>query len=91
MSPLCGPLLVSNTSNHALQISPGKKGRDSELLQAVQWRLLSLIEREWPAALYPAALCALADLLEVSTGRVEWVLSLVFLGLLVLGDSGGAG
>eukprot|EP00887_Chlorella_sp_A99_P006571 scaffold3.g6571.t1 len=46
-------------------VVPGKKGRDSELLQAVQWRLLSLLAEEAPGALYPAALCALADLLEV--------------------------
>lgn len=49
------------------QVVPGKppKGRDSELLQAVQWRLLSLLREEAPQALYPAALCALADLQEV--------------------------
>lgn len=34
-------------------------------MQAAQWRLLDLLRREAPAALYPAALCALADLLEV--------------------------
>lgn len=39
---------------------------DSEELQAVQRRLLEVLLREQPAALYPAAMCTLADLLEVS-------------------------
>lgn len=38
---------------------------DCEKLQAVQKRLLEVLLAEAPAALYPAALCTLADLLEV--------------------------
>ena len=46
-------------------ITKGKKGVDSEHLQEVQGRLLSMVLSEFPAALYPAALCTLADLREV--------------------------
>lgn len=46
-------------------ITKGKKGVDSEHLQEVQGRLLGMILRDFPEALYPAALCTLADLREV--------------------------
>ena len=48
-------------------ITPGKKGQDSEQLQALQWRLLRLLWCEARGALYPAALCSLGDLEEVSS------------------------
>lgn len=40
-------------------------GVDSEHLQQLQRRLLEVVEGDAPAALYPAAACALADLREV--------------------------
>ena len=40
-------------------------GVDSEDVQLLQRRLLEVIQREAPYALYPAAACALADLQEV--------------------------
>jgi hypothetical protein len=49
-------------------VAGGKKGVDSEELQAVQRRLLEVMAEALPSALYPAALCALADLKEVSSG-----------------------
>lgn len=53
-------------------ITSGKNGQDSEQLQAAQYRLLLLLWREHRNALYPAALCCLADLKEVGVrGGVE--------------------
>ena len=46
---------------------------DSEELQLAQKRLLEVLLRLQPAALYPAALCALADLLEVGGWVGGWV------------------
>ena len=46
-------------------VAGGKKGVDSEELQAVQRRLLEVLAEARPSSLYPAALCALADLKEV--------------------------
>ena len=40
-------------------------GTDSEHLQQLQHDLLDLIHQKHPEAMYPAALCALADLVEV--------------------------
>lgn len=40
-------------------------GIDSEELQAVQRKLLTVMRDKKPDALYPAALCTLADLVEV--------------------------
>ncbi len=42
---------------------------ESEELQAVQRRLLGLVEREWRDALYPAAACTLANLCDVRPGH----------------------
>jgi hypothetical protein len=52
-------------------ITRGKKGKDSEGLQLLQRRLLARMLGRHPAALYPAALCVLADLLEVRARRGE--------------------
>ena len=40
-------------------------GTESEELQELQLRLLGAIESDWRAALYPAAICTLADLRDV--------------------------
>ncbi|CAL8468043.1 g7582 [Coccomyxa elongata] len=40
-------------------------GIDSEEIQLLQKQLLELIKREYPEGMYPAALCALADLQEI--------------------------
>lgn len=42
-------------------------GTDSEELQQLQHDLLQFIYQTHPEAMYPAALCALADLVEVHT------------------------
>jgi hypothetical protein len=74
----CGGKAVLCTPHQALAalvtslnpaISGGRKGSDSEHLQAVQLRLLEVLLDVEPSALYPAALCALADLKEV---RCVW-------------------
>ncbi|KAL4859226.1 Acyl-coenzyme A oxidase [Chlorella vulgaris] len=71
----CGGHAVLCTPHQALAalvaslnpaISGGRKGSDSEHLQAVQLRLLEVLLEVEPSALYPAALCALADLKEVA-------------------------
>lgn len=46
-------------------VTAGKSGRDSEQVQAVQFTLLRLLWGEHQDALYPAAICSLADLEEV--------------------------
>ena len=51
-------------------VAGGKKGVNSEELQAVQRRLLEVLAEASPSSLYPAALCALADLKEVSSKQV---------------------
>lgn len=40
-------------------------GTDSEALQQLQHDLLKVIHKQHPQAMYPAALCTLADLVEV--------------------------
>lgn len=54
-------------SLHPPTVCPPRFARqvDSEELQAVQQRLLEVLLEAQPDALYPAALCALADLREV--------------------------
>ncbi len=46
---------------------------DSEELQLAQKRLLEVLLQRQPGALYPAALCALADLQEVSRAGCNWM------------------
>lgn len=67
-------LVCSTTAQHAAalvtSLDPSivkrqNTGSDSEELQLLQRRLLEVIQREAPDALYPAAACALADLQEV--------------------------
>lgn len=47
-------------------VSRQNTGTDSEPLQALQQQLLHLIHHQNPEAMYPAAMCALADLREVN-------------------------
>ncbi len=49
---------------------------ESEELQALQRRLLGLVEREWRDALYPAAACTLANLRDVRPGHSPCPVSL---------------
>lgn len=61
-------------------IVAGKKPANSEPLRALQLELLSLICREVPAAMYPAAIAALAELkeevemnaIEAATAACDW-------------------
>lgn len=62
---------LANSLNPA--VTGGKKGQDSEQLQALQYCLLSALWRERPAAMYPAALCSLGDLEEVREPWDGWV------------------
>jgi hypothetical protein len=64
---LCSPhqALAALVTSINPSISGGRQGRDSGELQEVQRRLLQVLLQQQPTALYPAALCALADLLEV--------------------------
>jgi hypothetical protein len=62
-----GQLLAALVTSLNPSISGGKKGVDSEHLQAVQRALLRLLRAQRPAAaMYPAATCALADLEEIA-------------------------
>ncbi|KAI7841369.1 hypothetical protein COHA_004987 [Chlorella ohadii] len=64
---LCSPhqALAALVTSINPSVTGGKKGVDSEELQLAQKRMLEALLRRQPGALYPAALCALADLQEV--------------------------
>lgn len=65
--PLPPSLLVARCLNCRMPRCTLPPQVDSEELQLAQKRLLEVLLRRQPAALYPAALCALADLAEVGS------------------------
>jgi len=65
---LCSPRMALTASVASLNpsiVARQNTGSDSEHLQEVQHTLLQLVRSSYPAAMYPAAFCALADLTEI--------------------------